>query len=228
MFVHLDKRKVYLENTKLLNYGIEALAWNFESDDQLTKNNLINALRENYYLDNFVQYLAFHKMINVDGQGEVTEFVSETHVEQLKAMVRFQMLFHEVFPETEEGVVDREGKKQIQNYDENLKNIFQRMLDNLQKASGALDAEIIVPYRGNIENANKYIALEFGGGTDIRSLRDKEEQLFEFMENISNYEGNTYTIKEWGNRQWVIVKFCDVAMSSSNILRNFVILAILL
>ncbi len=217
------KRKVYLENTKLLNYGIEALAWNFESDDQLTKNNLINALRENYYLDNFVQYLAFHKMINVDGQGEATEFVSETHVEQLKAMVRFQMLFHEVFPETEEGVVDREGKKQIQNYDENLKNIFQRMLDNLQKASGALDAEIIVPYRGNIENANKYIALEFGGGTDIRSLRDKEEQLFEFMENISNYEGNTYTIKEWGNRQWVIVKFCDVAMASSNISMIFLV-----
>lgn len=217
------KRKVYLENTKLINYGIEALAWNFESEDQLTENNLIRALRENYYLDNFVQYLTFHKMIKVDGHGEASEFVSESNVRQLEAMVNFQMLYHEVFQELEEVAADRDNESDIQNSDESLKNIFQRMLKNLQRASGALDAEIIVPYRGSIENVNKYIALEFGSGTDIRTLCDEEERLFEFMENNTDYEGNTYTIKEWENRQWVIVKFYDAAKVGSNIPMIFLV-----
>lgn len=217
------KRKIYLENTKLVNYGIEALAWNFESDEQLTEDDFVRALRENYYLDNFVQYLAFHKMIRVDKQGEVTKFVSETHFRQLKALVSFQILYYEVFRKAEEAVMDKEYKNQIQSSDENLKNIFQRMLNNLQVASGALDAEIIVPYMGNIENVNKYIALEFGKGMDIRALCYDEERLFEFMENNSGYEGNTYTIKEWENRQWVIVKFYDAAKAGSNIPMIFLV-----
>lgn len=211
------KRKVYLENTKLINYGIEALAWNFESDDQVEEKNLVKALKENYYLDNFVQYLTFHKMIRVDMQGEVIEFVSSTHAQKLEAMVRFQMLYHEVFQESEEAAIDTGCERRMEDSDENLKNIFQRMLKCLQMASGALDAEIIVPYRGSIENVDKYIALEFGTGTDLRGLCDEEEMLSEFMKNNSEYEGNTYNIKEWGKRQWIIIKFFDEARAGSSI-----------
>lgn len=57
------KRNVYLENTKLINYGIEYLAKGFRDGKQVDAENLKEELNQNYYFDNFIQYLFFHKII---------------------------------------------------------------------------------------------------------------------------------------------------------------------
>lgn len=217
---HLDittfKRKLYLENTKLIDYGIEALAWSFEYDEQLSEKELVKELKNNYYLDNFVQYLAFHKMVRIDRQGEITKFYSADDAQRLEGMIRFQILYREVFKE----LSNKEGGRHTEPTEDseaNLKDIFQRMLGYLKIISGALDAEIVVPYFGSIENVKKYIALGFGERADVRTLNEKEDVLFNFMENNPDFEGNTYSIHEYNNKKWIIIKFYDAAQQGSRI-----------
>lgn len=206
------KRKVYLENTKLIDYGIEALAWNFENGKIVSREQLVAELKNNYYLDNFVQYLEFHRMIKIVGKKKNIEFVTEAEARKLEGMVQFQILYRGEFGEAGEAL-----EKEEKNLDMVLKDKFQKMLEYLKMASGALDAEIVVPYMNSIETVKRYIALGFGEGVDVRSLNNTEEELSEFMEHNAIFEGNTYTICKQGNRQWIIIKFYDAAQTGSNI-----------
>ena len=72
------KRNVYLENTKLADYGIEYLADRFTSGMEYTEENFKNVLNDNYYFDNFIQYLYFHKMVEIDDRDKIVKKAS-TH-----------------------------------------------------------------------------------------------------------------------------------------------------
>lgn len=203
------KRNVYLENTKLADYGIEYLADCFTNGMDYTKENLRDALNDNYYFDNFIQYLAFHKMVEVDETGKIKKFLSEDKVKQLEGMVRFQLLYQKIFGEWKISGMELEEDEK------NLENKFSEMLRWLIAASGALDGEIIVPYR-NQEGGEKFIALGLGRSSDIRSLENKEQNLLQFMKAHTDFEGDTYAICERENQQkWILLKFYDGASTAN-------------
>lgn len=197
------KRNVYLENTKLANYGIEYLADCFTNGMEYTKENFMEALNENYYFDNFIQYLSFHKQVAMDEMGKIKEFSSEGAIKQLEGMVRFQLLYQKIFGGWKIAGMELEEEEK------NLKNKFEEMLKCLTAASGALDGEIIVPYR-NQENGEKFIALGLGKSAEIRRLENKEQNVMQFMKEHSDFEGNTYAICDMeDHKKWILLKFYD-------------------
>lgn len=197
------KRNVYLENTKLANYGIEYLADCFTNGMDYTKENFMEALNENYYFDNFIQYLSFHKQVEMDEMGKIKEFSSEGVIKQLEGMVRFQLLYQKIFGEWKITGIELEEEEK------NLKNKFEEMLKCLTMAAGALDGEIIVPYR-NPENGEKFIALGLGKSAEIRRLKNKEQKVMNFMKEHSDFEGNTYAICAMeDDKKWILLKFYD-------------------
>ena len=207
------KKKVYLENTKLADYGIEYLADCFVDGMECTGDNLRNALNDNYYFDNFIQYLAFHKMVRTDEQGKITDFCSEADVKKIEGMIRFQLLYQNIFKEGKvPGAYAGEGQKSV----EDLKNKFADMLRYLQAAGGAIDGEIIVPYKNRKEQAEKYIALELCVSSELQYMENKERNILEFMRENSCFEGDTYAVcSRVGGQKWILLKFYD-GMSVSN------------
>ena len=205
-FLVTFKRKAYLENTKLLNYGVEALAACLEEKSRINSEQLKRVFDETYYLDNFLQYLAFHKMILADENGKFERFTSNSAVEKLKGMLRFQILYQKVI-----GKVNPDGTQGQAIEEQNLRDTYQEMLEDLRMASGALDAEIIVPYENktNSSHFEKYIALEFGKGADVCGLVNNEKRLNEFIKNNWEFEGDTYTIIDETKRKWVLIKIYD-------------------
>lgn len=200
------KRNMFLENTKLINYGIEYLADCFMNHDDYTENSLKNALNDNYYFDNFIQYLAFHKMVRIDKKDKIVEFLSSDKAEKLEGMVRFQLLYQKIFDGCK--VSKTEFEKEPQN-EEDLKNNFAEMLKYLKLASGAIDGEIIVPYTDQ-NGSDKYIALELGESSEIRRMENTEQNLLDFMKKNARFEKDTYAICSRKNGQkWILLKFCD-------------------
>ncbi len=201
------KKNVYLENTKLIDYGIEYLAESFSGGDELTEENLRKALNENYYFDNFIKYLLFHKVVYVDDKDNVTEFVSEKEIQKLKGMVRFELLYQRIFQK--KSILGYEIKEgQIEEQD--LKDKFSEMLECLQDAGGASDGEIIVPYEV-LKGSRNYIALGLRKGTELRILENSEQDIWEFMNQNDVFEKDTYAICERKDIQqkWILLKFCD-------------------
>ncbi len=200
------KRNVYLENTKLADYGIEYLADRFIGIEEYTEDNFKNILNDNYYFDNFIQYLSFHKMAHIDERDKIEKFSSPDEVKKLEGMVRFQLLYQKIFNEWKISSVmpDKE-----QENEESLKNKFAEMLEYLKAASGAMDGEIIVPYKDQNES-DKYIALGLGKSSEIRRMENKEQQLLKFMRENSQFEKDTYAICSGENAQkWILLKFYD-------------------
>lgn len=198
------KRNMYLENTKLVNYGIEYLADCFRCIRDYTEDNIKNALNDNYYFDNFIQYLAFHKVAIIDEKAKIERFVSSEAVKKLEGMIRFQLLYQKIFNEWK----ILEAEPETEDEDE-LKNKFAEMLEYLKIASGAADGEIIVPYMDQNES-NKYIALGLGKSSEIRRMENTEHQLLAFMRENSQFEKDTYTICKMQNGQkWILLKFYD-------------------
>lgn len=200
------KRNVYLENTKLANYGIEYLADRFMDGREYTEENFKDVLNDNYYFDNFVQYLSFHKMVLVDKRDKIERFFSVDEVKKLEGMVRFQLLYQKIFNEWK---ISRMEPDKEQENEGDLKNKFAEMLEYLKVASGAMDGEIIVPYKAQNES-EKYIALGLGKSNEIRCMENKEQQLLEFMKENNQFEKDTYAICNRTNGQkWILLKFYD-------------------
>lgn len=212
------KKNIYLENTKLINYGIEYLAESFSDHRDFTKDSLIRTFNDNYYFDNFIQYLVFHKVIEVDENGKVLNFVSDVEQKKIEGMVRFELLYQRIFGEINEANQTETALEQRELIaEDNIKDKFKEMMECLRDASGALDGEIIVPY-GNAEDGKKYIALELGTSTEIRSLENNERDLWEFMKRNTHFEENTYAIcnrKGTNSQKWILLKFFD-NISSGN------------
>lgn len=206
------KRKAYLENTKLFSYGIEALTACMEGKC-IDAENLQLTLNNTYYLDNFIQYLYFHKMVIVDETDKVKEFRNETSAQQLIGMVQFQALYQKVLGKEK----NQKTGNEVMNVEQSLRDKYQQMLDALGMASGALDAEIIVPYQPNNTGLQKYIALELGKMARIRKLVDEERQLNEFIKNNSAFEGDTYSISEIDHKKAILIKIYDAAGVGDNI-----------
>ncbi len=200
------KRNVYLENTKLADYGIEYLADRFTSGMEYTEENFKNVLNDNYYFDNFIQYLYFHKMVEIDDRDKIVKFTSSPEVRKLEGMVRFQLLYQKIFNEWKFSRAELDDEPENE---EKLKNKFSEMLEYLKDASRAMDGEIIVPYKDQNES-DKYIALGFGKSTDIRRMENREQQLQEFMKENKHFEKDTYAIctREKGQK-WILLKFYD-------------------
>lgn len=200
------KRNVYLENTKLVNYGVEYLADCFINNMEYTAEKMKKALNENYYFDNFIQYLSFHKMIEIDSKGKIQKFVSSDAASKLEGMMRFQLLYQKIFDEWK--ISEAVPEKELQN-EEDYKNDFAEMLKYLKLASGAIDGEIIVPYRDPNES-DKYIALELGESSEIRRMENTEQYLLTFMKENTKFEKDTYTIcSECNGLKRILLKFCD-------------------
>lgn len=200
------KRNVYLENTKLADYGIEYLADRFMDGREYTEDNVKAVLNDNYYFDNFIQYLSFHKMVQVDETDKIKRFFSDDEVKKLEGMVRFQLLYQKIFDEWK--ISRMEPDREPEN-EEDLKNKFAEMLEYLKAASGAIDGEIIVPYKAQNES-EKYIALGLGKSSEIRCMENKEQQLLEFMKENDQFEKDTYAICSRANGQkWILLKFYD-------------------
>lgn len=215
------KQNAYLENTKLVNYGIEYLAESFQSHQGiLTEDALKTTLNENYYFDNFIQYLAFHKVVETDGRGKVQKFVSDREWKKIDGMVRFELLYQGIFGELDlikhkEEIVQREVIAE-----KNIKDKYTEMLECLRDASGATDGEIIVPYETE-EMGKKYIALELGTSRELRRLESSEREIKEFMDQNIEFEGDTYAIcngvEPWsGLQKWLLLKFFEKTDSNNN------------
>lgn len=215
------KKNVYLENTKLINYGIEYLAESFSDNRELTEDSLKRALNDNYYFDNFIQYLVFHKVIEVDEKGKVLKFTSKEEQRKIEGMVRFELLYRRIFEgfgttnHIEASLEQREAETE-----EELKDKFMEMMECLRDAGGALDGEIIVPY-GKVREGMKYIALELGTSIELRRLENNEQNLREFMAQNTVFEGDTYAIcdrqdAEHKAQKWILLKFFDNVGSGSD------------
>lgn len=206
-------RKVYLENTKLANYGIEYLADCFWGVTAFSQESMLGALNDNYYFDNFIQYLAFHKAIIVNEKERVECFVSQEEYRKLVGMVQFELLYQQIFGRKKIAGYEVEEPEEKEEMQTGLRNKFAEMLEYLKAASGALDGEIIVPYemdRKYMKGVSKYIALGLGKGTDIRSLENNEQQLADFMQQERKFEGDTYAIcSSNGTNTWVLLKFYE-------------------
>lgn len=211
-FINAFKRKVYLENTKLFSYGIEALAACMEGRG-INAKQLKKTLNDTYYLDNFIEYLAFHKMVTMDENRKITAFKSEDSVQKLTGMIHFQILYQKVIGKEEK----HENDKEVMSVEESLRDKYQQMLDALRMASGALDAEIVVPYRPNNSAFQKYIALGFGKQAAILRLVNNERKLNEFIRNNLVFEGDTFSISEVDEHKWVLIKTYDTTGTGDNI-----------
>lgn len=180
------RKNAYLENTKLINYGIECLADSFSDNIEFTKDSLVDVLNENYYFDNFNQYLMFHHMINIDENQKVQGFLSDTEYRKIEGMVHFELLYQSIFGETETPARKNESAGQRRSMaDENIKDTFMEMMKYLRDASGALDGEIIIPY-GKEREGRKYIALELGKSTELRSLENNEHDFIDFWVTLNS------------------------------------------
>lgn len=207
------KKNAYLENTKLINYGIEYLAESFSANSEFTSESIINTLNKNYYFDNFIQYLVFHQVVETDERGEVLAFASDIEWKKIEGMIRFELLYQQIFGESNiikqpEKVVQKEAIAE-----EDIKDKYKKMMECLRDASGALDGEIIVPYEDK-EAGKKYIALELGTSTEIRELEKNEQEIKEFMNQNKAFEGNTYAICDrvtpnCGSQKWLLLKFFE-------------------
>lgn len=208
------RKNAYLENTKLINYGIECLADSFSDNIEFTKDSLVDVLNENYYFDNFNQYLMFHHMININENQKVQGFFSDTEYRKIEGMVHFELLYQSIFGKTETSTRTKESAEQRRLMaDENIKDTFMEMIKYLRDASGALDGEIIIPY-GKEQKGRKYIALELGKSTELRSLENNEQDFWEFMNSNTHFEEDTYAIcdapKTTGkDSKWLVIQFLD-------------------
>ncbi len=221
------RRKVYLENTKLANYSIEYLADCFWNITEYTKENVKETLNGNYYFDNFIQYLAFHKIVKMDGNERVESFISDDGFQKLVGMLRFELLYQRIFGRKkisglEEGGEKREASdaKEIEEIGSNIQDKFAEMMDCLKAVGGALDGEIIVPYNKNNEYMDKnlkYIPLNLGTGKDIRELENDEQKLLDFMREEREFEGDTYAVCDRpGRGKWLLFKFYDTIETGGN------------
>lgn len=201
-------RSVYLENTKLANYGIEYLADCFWNSHEYTEEGIKEALNSNYYFDNFIQYLAFHKAVEVDEKEKVIRFVSADALKKLQGMIKFELLYQRIFGRKKISGLEEMEPEVINDY---LHNKFGEMMEYLKEASGASDGEIIVPYEKDKENTDgipKYIALGLQKGGTIATLTNKEENLLKFMRQEREYHGDTYAICSGENEdKRVLFKF---------------------
>lgn len=220
-------RKLYLENTKLANYGIEYLADCFWSIKDYTQDNMRQILNGNYYFDNFIQYLAFHKVVNMDEKMSVESFASQAEFDKLVGMVRFELFYQRIFGRKKiSGLEDTgpedevSGEKGAEEIRYNIQDIFVEMIEYLKAASGASDGEIIVPYEKDNEYTDgspKYIALNMGKGSAIRALENDEQELLDFMRKDRKFEGDTYAICSHGGKgKWVLFKFYDKTGTGNN------------
>lgn len=220
-------RKLYLENTKLANYGIEYLADCLWSVKEYSQDTLKEKLNSNYYFDNFIQYLAFHKVVNMDEKMSVESFTSQAEFDKLVGMVRFELFYQRIFGRKkisgleDTGLEDEvSGEKGAEEIRHNIQDKFAEMIEYLKAASGASDGEIIVPYEKDNEYTDgspKYIALNMGKGSAMRALENDEQELLDFMREDREFEGDTYAICSHGGRgKWVLFKFYDKTGAGNN------------
>lgn len=220
-------RKLYLENTKLANYGIEYLADCLWSVKEYTQDKMKQILNGNYYFDNFIQYLAFHKVVIMDEKVRVEDFASNAEFEKLVGMVRFELFYQRIFGRKkisgleDTGLEDEAGgEKGAEEIRYNIRDKFAEMIEYLKAASGALDGEIIVPYEKDSEYTDgspKYIAMNMGKGSAIRALENDEQELLDFMREDRQFEGDTYAICSHGRKgKWVLFKFYGKTGADNN------------
>lgn len=183
------KKKIYLENTKLVDYGIEYLAEKFLQDSKATNADLVNVLNDNYYFDNFIQYLSFHQIVDSDQSGKVKKFVTLKEQNKIWGMVRFEMLYQSIFLDKSMN----NDLKKINVREGELKDKFIEMVECLRDASGAYDGEIIVPYK-NTKGNEKYIALELCKSDTLKAWENKEINIYNFMQQNTLFEDDTYLI----------------------------------
>lgn len=212
------RKNVYLENTKLVNYGISYLADSFSDNMEFTKDDLVRVLNDNYYFDNFNQYLLFHQMITLDEDQNVQDFVSDTEYHKIEGMVHFELLYQKIFGENGTPVsLETPAGRQKPMAKSEIENTFTKMMKCLRDASGALDGEIIVPYE-NGQEVRKYIALELGTSTEIRGLENNEWDFWQYMDGNARFEEDTYAIcnapkSTNPDSKWIIIQFVNNATS---------------
>lgn len=189
--------KIYLENTKILEYGIVMLADCVKNDDE-EDTDLCRYLNENYYFDNFITYLAFYKEVEVDpNNGQVKRFLSEQGRQMLQGMVKFEKFYEDMFSSEQ---MDRPNFQ---------KDTFVEMMEHLVNASGALDGEIIVPYNSD-DVSEEYVVLELAKeNPELRGLRGNGQELADFMKKNQSFIGDTYAIIEKNQQRWILIKFYD-------------------
>lgn len=214
------KQQAYLENTKLVNYGIEYLAESFQNQRTFTEDDLKITLNENYYFDNFIQYLTFHNVVETDEKGKVHKFVSDEEWKKIGGMVRFELLYQGIFGELDLMKQKKEPVQREVIEETNVKDKYTEMLECLRDASGAADGEIIVPYETE-EMGKKYIALELGTSTELRRLEGNEREIRDFMDQNIEFEGDTYAICDWVDpwgevQKWLLLKFFEKVDSNYN------------
>lgn len=201
------KRKAYLENTKLLDYGIEYLADCFTNGTDCDGENIRRALNDNYYFDNFIQYLAFHQLVKVDEKGQVIEFTSDSAVMEICGLVKFQMLYQEIFRQRRKSAYETEIRQEEL---ENIENKFAQMVEYLKCASNALDGEIIIPYQTKQDKVEKYIALGLAKEGVIGHFEGNDQDLIKFMRANAVFEAETYRICEFEHvkeARGILIKF---------------------
>lgn len=207
------KQSVYLENTKLVNYGIEYLAESFQGQGIPTEADLKTTLNDNYYFDNFIQYLMFHNVVETDERGKVRKFVSDKEWRKLDGMVRFELLYQGIFGES--NIIKNKENLDYREViaEKNIKDKYADMMECLRDASGAIDGEIIVPYETE-EMGQKYIALELGTSDELRRLEGSEQDIKDFMEQNIEFKSDTYAICDWEyswceHQKWLLLKFFE-------------------
>lgn len=214
------KKSAYLENTKLVNYGIEYLAESFLGQKEITEDSLKATLNENYYFDNFIKYLSFHKAIETDENDKVLNFTSDAKRKEIEGMIRFELLYQRIFGQSNLGKAQENSVEKGEIGKEDIKDKYMEMLEYLKDASGALDGEIIVPY-GEMEGDKKYIALELGTSTELRRLENNERVIKSFMDQNLTFEKDTYAIcngvgARFDQQKWLLLKFFESAEADND------------
>ena len=195
--------KLYLENTKILEYGIVMLA-DCVKNESGEVYDLRRYLNENYYFDNFITYLSFHQVVDVDSNDHVRAFSSERGSRMLQGMVQFEKFYEDMFIGKEVNRLNFQ------------KDTFVEMMRHLIDASGAQDGEIIVPYISD-DTVEEYVVLELATkDPDLKNLRGNGQELKRFMQENNSFIGDTYAIIERNQQRWILIKFYDQSDEKAN------------
>lgn len=198
-------QNVYLENTKVLEYGIIMLAdcAQDKAADQLDRCELIQYLNDNYYFDSFIRYLLFSGVVDLQGEQTVAKFVNESECDKIYGMVQFQLFYGQLFDEKTNG-------------NDFKLNTFATMMRYLKKASGAKSGRIIVPFNKQ-DNSTEYVVLKLESQSEGETKkshgyddRDDEETLdciYRYLEE-DKFEENTYLFTE--DKPYAILKFTNL------------------
>lgn len=138
-------RRIFLENTRAIIKGIQYLCLEKEDSEE----NIAKALNKNYYLENYVRFLQFQKVLE---RKEGQYCFREGEFTKVQGLIKLKKLLDSVLVEDKE---EEDSEKELPN------ELYSKLLEHMKAAAGADEGEFVVPY----SSGREMIYMPLGLGT---------------------------------------------------------------